>query len=103
MALPPLYKYLNVEGAKQARAAADIAEREDGKPRFVTGALGPTNRTASLSPDVNNPGFRAITFDELRNAYGYLQPETISLSASAPLTTTTIPTISRPTRRCRER
>jgi 5-methyltetrahydrofolate--homocysteine methyltransferase len=61
---------LNVEGAKLARAAADIAEREDGRPRFVAGAIGPTNRTASISPDVSNPGFRAITFDELRVAYG---------------------------------
>src|SRR5215470_6371612 len=60
---------LNVEGAKLARAAADLAQSEDGRPRFVAGALGPTNRTASISPDVANPGFRAVTFDELRNAY----------------------------------
>ena len=61
---------LNVEGAQLARAAADIAQKEDGRPRFVAGALGPTNRTASISPDVSNPGFRAVTFDELRIAYG---------------------------------
>src|SRR5437016_12142844 len=60
---------LNLEGAKLVRAAADIAQEEDGRPRFVTGAIGPTNRTASISPDVSNPGFRAITFDELRAAY----------------------------------
>jgi 5-methyltetrahydrofolate--homocysteine methyltransferase len=60
---------LNREGAKLARAAADQAQREDGRPRFVAGAIGPTNRTASISPDVANPGFRAITFDELRAAY----------------------------------
>ena len=60
---------LNVEGALLARAAADAAQKEDGKPRFVAGALGPTNRTASISPDVSNPGFRAITFDQLRLAY----------------------------------
>jgi 5-methyltetrahydrofolate--homocysteine methyltransferase len=60
---------LNREGARLARAAADQAEKEDGKPRFVAGALGPTNRTASISPDVANPGFRAITFDQLRAAY----------------------------------
>jgi 5-methyltetrahydrofolate--homocysteine methyltransferase len=60
---------LNREGAHLAREAADAAQREDGKPRFVAGALGPTNRTASISPDVSNPGFRAITFDELRLAY----------------------------------
>ena len=61
---------LNLEGAKLARAAADIAEKEDGRPRFVAGAIGPTNRTASISPDVSDPGFRAITFDQLRDAYG---------------------------------
>ena len=60
---------LNLEGAKLARAAADVAQSEDGRPRFVAGALGPTNRTASISPDVSNPGFRAVTFDELRSAY----------------------------------
>src|SRR3984893_17299594 len=59
----------NREGAKLARAAAKIAQAEDGRPRFVAGAIGPTNRTASISPDVANPGFRAITFDELRIAY----------------------------------
>jgi 5-methyltetrahydrofolate--homocysteine methyltransferase len=60
---------LNRDGARLARRAAAKAERRDGKPRFVAGALGPTNRTASLSPDVNNPGFRAVTFDDLREAY----------------------------------
>ncbi|MBS7805853.1 methionine synthase [Rhizobiales bacterium TNE-4] len=60
---------LNRDGARLARRAALRAEREDGRPRFVAGALGPTNRTASLSPDVNRPGFRAISFDELRVAY----------------------------------
>ncbi|QQA44226.1 homocysteine S-methyltransferase family protein [Pelagovum pacificum] len=61
---------LNVAGARCARAAADRAEAEDGRPRFVAGAVGPTNRTASISPDVNDPGFRAVTFDDLRVAYG---------------------------------
>jgi 5-methyltetrahydrofolate--homocysteine methyltransferase len=60
---------LNCEGARLAREAANRAQREDGRPRFVAGALGPTNRTASISPDVANPGFRAITFDGLRAAY----------------------------------
>src|SRR5499426_357727 len=64
-----IVRELNVEGAKLARAAADLAQAEDGRPRFVAGALGPTNRTASISPDVANPGFRAVTFDELRSAY----------------------------------
>jgi 5-methyltetrahydrofolate--homocysteine methyltransferase len=61
---------LNQAGAKLAREAAAAAEKEDGRKRFVAGALGPTNRTASISPDVSNPGFRAITFDQLREAYG---------------------------------
>ncbi|GGF76625.1 methionine synthase [Azorhizobium oxalatiphilum] len=60
---------LNVEGARLAREAADEAEKRDGRPRFVAGAIGPTNRTASISPDVNNPGFRATSFDELAVAY----------------------------------
>src|SRR5580704_1981443 len=61
---------LNLTGARLAKEAAAIAAREDGRPRFVAGAMGPTNRTASISPDVGNPGFRAVTFDELREAYG---------------------------------
>jgi 5-methyltetrahydrofolate--homocysteine methyltransferase len=61
---------LNRDGARLARRAAIRAEKADGRRRFVAGALGPTNRTASLSPDVNNPGFRAVSFDELRVAYG---------------------------------
>ena len=60
---------LNREGARLAREAADLAEQQDGRPRFVAGAIGPTNRTASISPDVNNPGYRAVTFDDLRIAY----------------------------------
>jgi 5-methyltetrahydrofolate--homocysteine methyltransferase len=61
---------INETGAKLANEAARMAEEKDGRPRFVAGALGPTNRTASISPNVNDPGFRAITFDELRIAYG---------------------------------
>lgn len=61
---------LNRHGAELVRRAAWRAEREDGKRRFVAGAIGPTNRTASISPDVNNPGYRAISFDDLRLAYG---------------------------------
>src|SRR6201987_1003078 len=60
---------LNLEGGRLARKAAKVAQDEDGRPRFVAGAIGPTNRTASISPDVLNPSFRAITFDELRVAY----------------------------------
>ena len=61
---------LNVAGAQVARRAADRATAEDGKQRFVAGAVGPTNRTASISPDVNDPGYRAVSFDDLRIAYG---------------------------------
>ncbi len=61
---------MNREGARLARAAATRVSAEDGKPRFVAGAIGPTNRTASISPDVSNPGYRAVTFDDLRKAYG---------------------------------
>ncbi|MDQ3922005.1 MAG: homocysteine S-methyltransferase family protein, partial [Actinomycetota bacterium] len=61
---------LNYESARIAREAADgYTEKTADKPRFVAGALGPTNRTASLSPDVNNPAFRNVTFDELKEAY----------------------------------
>lgn len=61
---------LNFHGAQLARRAVDRATAEDGRRRFVAGALGPTNRTASMSPDVNNPGYRAVSFDQLRIAYG---------------------------------
>lgn len=61
---------INYESAKIAREVADeFTAREPHKPRFVAGSMGPTNRTASLSPDVNDPGFRAVTFDELVIAY----------------------------------
>jgi len=59
---------LNLEGAKLAHVAADAATTKD-KPRFVAGVLGPTSRTCSISPDVNDPGFRNITFDELVETY----------------------------------
>jgi 5-methyltetrahydrofolate--homocysteine methyltransferase len=60
---------LNVEGARLACEAARLVEAEDGRRRFVAGAIGPTNRSASISPDVNNPGFRNVTFDDLVAAY----------------------------------
>jgi len=61
---------INLESARLAcEAAADYSARTPAKPRFVAGVLGPTNRTASMSPDVNDPGFRNITFDELAEAY----------------------------------
>ncbi len=61
---------LNKEGARLARSVADEFEKKNPhKPRFVAGVLGPTNRTASISPDVNNPGYRNVTFDQLVEAY----------------------------------
>ena len=60
---------LNYRAARLARSAADEYARSDGGVRFVAGALGPTNRMTSLSPDVNDPGFRSVSFDELVSAY----------------------------------
>ncbi|MGB5273520.1 MAG: homocysteine S-methyltransferase family protein [Flavobacteriaceae bacterium] len=61
---------LNFESAKIAKRVADeFTAKEPHKPRFVAGSIGPTNKTASMSPDVNDPGFRAVSFDELRIAY----------------------------------
>lgn len=61
---------INLAAAKLARAAADkYTKQNPAKPRFVAGAVGPTNRTASLSPKVSDPGFRNVSFDELREAY----------------------------------
>jgi 5-methyltetrahydrofolate--homocysteine methyltransferase len=57
------------EGARLAREAADEAEAATGEPKVVWGAIGPTNRTLSLSPNVEDPGYRAVTFDEVRDAY----------------------------------
>ena len=64
-----LVRELNLAAAQIARRAADDVAARTGRPRFVAGALGPTNRTASLSPDVNDPGFRNVTFDELVATY----------------------------------
>ncbi|MEP3380443.1 MAG: homocysteine S-methyltransferase family protein, partial [Maribacter dokdonensis] len=61
---------LNYESARIAKMVADeFTAKEPNKPRFVAGSIGPTNKTASMSPDVNDPGYRAISFDELRIAY----------------------------------
>ncbi|MFY7961014.1 MAG: homocysteine S-methyltransferase family protein, partial [Elsteraceae bacterium] len=65
-----LAREMNREGARLAREAADAAEAADpSRPRYVAGGLGPTNRTASISPDVNDPAARNTSFDELREAY----------------------------------
>ena len=61
---------LNYQSAKIAKEVAnEFTKKEPNKPRFVAGSIGPTNRTASMSPDVNDPGYRAVSFDELRIAY----------------------------------
>ncbi len=68
--MEPLAYELNVAAARVAREAADAATaKTPNQPRFVAGVLGPTNRTCSISPDVNNPSFRNITFDQLASAY----------------------------------
>ena len=68
--LESVVRDLNVEGARLAKeACAEWTARTPDRPRFVAGSIGPTNRTLSISPDVNNPAFRAVTFDDLREAY----------------------------------
>ncbi len=68
--LQSVAREMNLAGAKIARATADeYTAKDPSKPRWVAGAIGPTNRTASISPNVNDPGFRNVTFDELKAAY----------------------------------
>ncbi len=64
-----LVREINIEAVKLARKAGDDVAKKDGRPRYVCGVLGPTNRTASISPDVNNPGLRNTSWDELLAAY----------------------------------
>jgi 5-methyltetrahydrofolate--homocysteine methyltransferase len=64
-----LVREINVESARLARTIADEFQARDGRPRFVAGAVGPTNKTLSLSPDVNDPGYREIDFDYLKDVY----------------------------------
>ncbi|MFA9201438.1 MAG: homocysteine S-methyltransferase family protein, partial [Cypionkella sp.] len=64
-----LVRAINVESARLARRIADEFAAEDGRPRFVAGAIGPTNKTLSLSPDVEDPGFREIDWDTLVDVY----------------------------------
>ncbi|MBV5323954.1 MAG: homocysteine S-methyltransferase family protein, partial [Rhodospirillaceae bacterium] len=64
-----LVREINVASAQIARRLADEYAAKDGRPRFVAGALGPTNKTLSLSPDVNDPGYREIDFDYLKQVY----------------------------------
>jgi 5-methyltetrahydrofolate--homocysteine methyltransferase len=86
---------INVAAGKLAREAADnYTAKTPQKPRFVAGAIGPTNRTASLSPDVNNPGFRNISFDELAAAYGEQTRGLIEGGADAILIETVFDTLN---------
>jgi len=64
-----LVREINIESAKLARRLADEYQAKDGRPRFVAGAIGPTNKTLSLSPDVNDPGYREIEWDDLVDVY----------------------------------
>ena len=64
-----LVREMNLAAARIARKAADDYQGNDGRPRFVAGAIGPTNKTLSLSPDVNDPGYRAVDFDTMRDVY----------------------------------
>ena len=84
---------LNVEGARIAREAADAASTND-KPRFVAGAIGPTNRTASISPDVNDPGKRNTDFDTLAKSYGEAARGLIEGGADAILIETIFDTLN---------
>ena len=68
--LSHLVHELNIAGAQVAKRAAARAMADDGRPRWVAGSIGPTNKSASLSPDVNDPGARAVTFDELVASFG---------------------------------
>jgi 5-methyltetrahydrofolate--homocysteine methyltransferase len=86
---------INLEAARLARAAADAwTEKTPDKPRFVAGAIGPTNRTASVSPDVNNPGFRNVSFDDLVEAYGEQTRGLIEGGADAILIETVFDTLN---------
>ncbi len=64
-----LVREINVQSARMARRVADEFAAKDGRPRFIAGAIGPTNKTLSLSPDVNDPGYREIDFDYLKGVY----------------------------------
>ncbi len=93
--LEDLVYEINFESAKLARRAADkAAEKTPDKPRFVAGAIGPTNRTLSLSPDVNDPGYRAVTFDEMTACYGAQIPGLMDGGADVLLIETVFDTLN---------
>ena len=85
---------LNIAAAQCARRAADRAERDDGQPRWVAGSIGPTTKTASLSPDVNDPGARTVTFRQLVDAYSEQARALIEGGVDLLLTETHIDTLN---------
>ena len=92
--LQGIVRELNLAAAQVARRAAVRAEAEDGKPRWVAGSIGPTTKSASLSPDVNDPGARGITFDELAVAFGEQAEALIEGGVDLILTETHIDTLN---------
>jgi 5-methyltetrahydrofolate--homocysteine methyltransferase len=93
--LEPFVYELNLKAAKLARNAADeFTTRTPGKPRFVAGAIGPTNKTLSISPDVNDPAFRAVTFDQMKAAFAEQSRGLIDGGADLLLVETIIDTLS---------
>src|SRR5688572_7260946 len=91
---PAIVRDLNIAAAQCARRAAERATREDGKPRWVAGSIGPTTKTASLSPDVNDPGARAVTFRELAASFGEQARALIEGGVDLLLTETHIDTLN---------
>src|SRR5215510_4472761 len=85
---------INLAAAQVARRAAERAEREDGRPRWVAGSIGPTTKTASLSPDVNDPGARAVTFHQLADSYAEQARALIDGGVDLLLTETHIDTLN---------
>jgi 5-methyltetrahydrofolate--homocysteine methyltransferase len=93
-ALEGIVRDLNISAAQCARRAADRAEREDGRPRWVAGSIGPTTKSASLSPDVNDPGARAVTFHDLVRSFGEQAHALIDGGVDLILTETHIDTLN---------
>ncbi|HSN27807.1 MAG TPA: methionine synthase, partial [Kofleriaceae bacterium] len=85
---------INIAAAQCAKRAAERAEKEDGKPRWVAGSIGPTTKSASLSPDVNDPGARSVTFRELATAFGEQARALIEGGVDLLLTETHIDTLN---------
>ncbi len=95
MQQPEMIREMNVVAAQIARKAVDdYTQRDPSKPRYVAGALGPMNRTLSLSPDVNNPGFRAVNFDEVMQAYYDQAAALVEGGVDVLLTETTFDTLN---------